>query len=656
MKLPASSAAARNVAPTVTVYETEMSDLGAENPLPPLAGAPRQPYRIGPGVPADLRKRAEYGYPPNLFPYSVLDGYTRTRSPRRLPAVILENSLLRATVLPSLGGRIWELVDKATGKNLVHTPPTIQFANFALRNAWFAGGIEWNIGTRGHSPTSCAPWHAAIVETDSGPVLRLWEFERLREVVVQVDLWLPEESPALFAAVRLRNPNAQEVPMYWWTNAAVPEGPQTRVIAPAVTAFGSDYESDIRRVAPADLDGVDATWPVRNPHAADYFFDVPAAETHPWITAVDQDGDGLAMLSTDRLRGQKLFVWGQGDGGRNWQEWLSPGFAPYLEIQAGLAQTQFEHLPMPAGAEWVWVEAFGNARLDPGPSHSGWTAAVEHARDRVSGLVPPDELDHALDFARQNADAAPARSIADGSGWGALEGARRAADGLPWVEESGTPFPRAGITAAQGPWLALLEGEPFSAGDSVPAFVAGRAWEERLAQEGSPRALFHAATMAHARGDLEAAAALYRSALDGDPGLALARRGLGLTEISRGAAGPGLEELRAACALDPRSVPLAVEAMALHLEHGQPEAALALAARLREALGGLDGDGPGMGRVLFLMARAHARLGDTETARAMLLDGIRIADLREGDESQADLWREVFPDREVPPEYRFAMH
>lgn len=656
MKPPARSAAARNVLPTVAEYGTEMSDLGPESPLPPVAGGLRQPYRIGPGVPSDLRGRAEYGYPPNIYPYSIHDGYTRARSPRRLPAVVLENARLKATVLPGLGGRIWELLDKGTGKDLVHTPPTIQFANFALRNAWFAGGIEWNIGTRGHSPTSCVPWHAAIVETDSGPVLRMWEFERLREVVVQVDLWLPEDSPALFAAVRLRNPNENEVPMYWWTNAAVPEGPDTRVIAPAETAFGSDYESDIRRVAPADLDGVDATWPVRNGHAADYFFDVPAAERHPWITAVDGEGDGLAMLSTARLRGQKLFVWGQGEGGRNWQEWLSPGFAPYLEIQAGLAQTQFEHLPMPAGAEWTWVEAFGNAGLEPGPAHAEWAAAVEHARPRVLELVTPAELERALAYARRNADAAPGRPVAEGSGWGALEVARRRSEGLPWIAEAGTPFPPAGMTAAQKPWLALLEGAPFAPDDGVPAFVAGRTWESRLAEDGSPRALFHAATMAHAREDPEAAAGLYRRALDGDPGLALAHRGLGLVEIARGDPAAGLAELRAACALDPRSVPLALEAMAQHLEHGQPEAALGLADRLRAALGEPGADAAGMGRVRFLVACAHARAGDVQTARAMLQDGILIPDLREGDEAQADLWREVFPDREVPQRYRYAMH
>ena len=111
--------------------------------------------------------------------------------------------------------------------------------------------------------------------------------------------------------------------MYWWTNAAVPESAQSRIIAPADSAFASDYTDGISRVVPTDDDGIDCTWPTNNPRARDFFFDLPPGKRR-WIVNADEDGDGLAMLSTDRLRGRKLFVWGQGSGGNRWQDWLSP--------------------------------------------------------------------------------------------------------------------------------------------------------------------------------------------------------------------------------------------------------------------------------------------------------------------------------------------
>ncbi|MGW9413032.1 DUF5107 domain-containing protein [Arthrobacter cupressi] len=639
---------------TAGTITLEVAAFGPDSPLPPVAAGIQAPYRVGMGVPDELAARAAYGYPPNIYPYTIQDGYSRQRQDRELPAVVLENRHLRATVLPGLGGRIWELFDKASGKQLLHSPRTIQFANFALRNAWFAGGLEWNIGTRGHTPTSCIPWHTAVLTVPGGDqVLRMWEFERLRGVVVQVDLWLPADSRVLFSAVRLRNPAPDEVPMYWWSNAAVPETEDTRVIAPATTAFGSDYETDIQRVTPTEHEGRDATWPVRNDHAADYFFDIPEGRRH-WIAAVDADGDGLAMLSTSRLRGKKLFVWGQGDGGRNWQEWLSPGGGRYSEIQAGLAQTQFEHLPMPGRAEWSWVEAYGNARLDPATAHGAWDAAVEHAQSRLAALADQQTLEEALAFAGSIADTAPQDRLLVGTGWGALEEELRRVTGMLPLDTGGTPFPADTLTGEQAPWVELLRrglpdgGSPLTFPGSG-SFVAGPAWERLLEGAAGAEARFHGATLKHARQDLAPAEQLYAQALQLDPGHALAHRGLGLLLLATGRVAQGLAEMRAACAADPAGGKLLAEAMTLHLAHAEPRAALLLAEQAP----------PGTvaaGRNRFLTACALAGSGRTEEAAAILREGVEIPDLLEGDNAISELWQQLCPGEEVPRKYRFSMH
>ncbi|UKA59720.1 DUF5107 domain-containing protein [Arthrobacter sp. FW306-2-2C-D06B] len=631
-----------------------MAELGPNSPLPVVMAELDQPYRIGDGVPEELQAAARYGQVPNMFPYLMQDGYSRERTAHDLPAVVLENSKLRAVVLPTLGGRLWELFDKASGKQLLHTHGTLQFANIALRKAWFAGGLEWNIGTRGHSPTTCDPLHTAIVKTPEGhDVLRMWEFERLREVVFQVDMWLPEDSDVLLTAVRIRNPQDHEVPMYWWSNAAVPETAETRVIAPATEAFGSDYTTDIARVRPTEHQGADATWLVNSPHAADFFFDIQPGHRH-WIAAVDHDGDGLAMLSTSLLRGKKLFVWGQGDGGKRWQEWLSPGAGPYAEIQAGLAQTQFEHLAMPAGAEWSWVEAYGNAKLDPATSHGrDWDAAVTHASARLEDLVPDAELEVALAEAARNYALPPDEMLVRGSAWGALESARRRHSGRGWLDESGTPFADDATPDAieeTGPWHSLLDGASFLGAET---FVAGADWEELLAKDGGAEAQFHLATMKHARQDLGGAIAGYGTALIAD-GLSprsrvLATRGHALALFASNKIDEGLAELAAASRLEPSNLPLLSEAMTLSIRHGNPAQALALAS---EAPGGMSD----VGRVRFLTALALAGVGKGQEAAAMLRDGVEIPDIREGEDGIAELWQEVCPEEPVPAHYRFGMH
>lgn len=636
---------------TVTTISLTMAELGPLNPLPVVAAELDQPYTVGEGVPEELQASARYGVVPNVYPYLMQDGYSREAAPKELPAVVLENSKLKATVIPSLGGRIWELFDKATGKQLLHTHDAPQLANIALRKAWFAGGLEWNIGTRGHSPTSCDPLHTAIVHTPDGKhILRVWEYERLREVVFQVDIWLPVDSDVLFAAVRLRNPNDHDVPMYWWSNAAIPETDRTRVIAPADEAFGSDYATDITRVTPTSHEGYDGTWLVNSPHAADFFFDIDPSERR-WVVAADDDGDGLAMLSTGLLRGKKLFVWGQGQGGKRWQEWLSPGAGPYAEIQAGLAQTQFEHLVMPAGAEWAWVEAYGNGHLDRETSHGDdWDAAVAHASERLEQLLPHGELEAMLPSAISNADIPPSEMLLYGSGWGVVERARRSRAGLAWVDESGTPFADESVSAEQEPWLGLLDGKAF---DGAHSFVAGADWEELLAGQEGPEAAFHLATMRHARQDLEGAKARYQEVLaagDVRPRTkALAHRGLGLALLAEGRDAEGLAELRNGVETDPSTTALLTEAATLGIRHGNPAMALELTDRAPK-------EGAAVGRLRFLRALAHARTGNPGEAAAILREGVEIPDLREGEDAIAALWEEVCPGEPVPFSYQFGMH
>ncbi|MBO9706198.1 MAG: DUF5107 domain-containing protein, partial [Arthrobacter sp.] len=451
---------------------------------------------------------------------------------------------------------------------------------------------------------------------------------------------------------------------YWWSNAAVPQTPGSRVLAPAATAFSSDYSS-ITVVDPSRYEGRDCTWPARNRHANDFFFDIPEA-ARKWVLTADDDGDGLAMLSTDRLRGRKLFVWGTSEGGRHWQRWLTPDGGEYAEIQAGLAQTQFQHLPLPAGGSWTWTEAYGNAAVDPALSHAeDWSEAVAHAGERVDALLDRAARDEAHRAAESRMDLPVEEILGHGQGWGALEAQVRQKSGLPPFP-AGTPFPETSLGAEQEPWLALLRDGTFPGAATQPA---GPLWEERLAAlAGDPAAVLQRAFMAQGAGRVDEAEALYLEALDpAAKGLstrdtALAHRGLAL--IARGRAGvvddvSGEEEARretvaryrTACALLPDDRQLLAEALDAVLEAGEPEEALAL-------LSGAPFEDPTAffhGRLLLLRARALHALGRTQEVAELLKAGIEVPDLREGVNVLRELWESAVPGEPLPVEYDFTM-
>jgi len=64
--------------------------------------------------------------------------------------------------------RLWSLVHKPSGRELLDVNPVFQPANPAIRNSWLIEGVEWNIGIIGHSPFTCSPLFAARVEWVDG--------------------------------------------------------------------------------------------------------------------------------------------------------------------------------------------------------------------------------------------------------------------------------------------------------------------------------------------------------------------------------------------------------------------------------------------------------------------------------------------------------
>ncbi|GAA0478902.1 DUF5107 domain-containing protein [Streptomyces sp. NPDC046215] len=630
------------------VLSLPAAPLGPENPLPALL-PPGKPHHL------DARQRAalparmarQVGYAPlrSVLPVRLRDGYTRQRTPTDVDAIVIENDRLRATVLPGLGGRVHSLEHKPSGRQLLYRNPVLQPAAFALNGAWFSGGIEWNIGATGHTPLSVAPLHAARVPAPGGgEMLRLWEWERLRDLPFQVDLWLPDGSDFLYVGVRVRNPHDRPAPVYWWSNIAVPEGGGSRVLAPADTAWRFGYERSLRRVPVPEWEGADRTYPPNSPHAADFFYEVPDGDRR-WIAALDADGHGLVQTSTDLLCGRKLFVWGSGPGGQRWQQWLTePGTGGYAEIQAGLARTQLEHVRLDAGGEFAWLEAYGPLAADAAAVHGAdWAAARGEVASRLEAALPRADVDAAYAAWRPHADLDPKERLATGSGWGALE-VERGRYELP-----GTPFDPSTLGAEQEPWAELLRTgslpPPPRALPPLPTLVSTY-WRDQLetAEVGDPddHLRYHLGVARWHAGDRSQAVRSWEQTSEGHwPSmrcLAVADREDGHVER---AADRYVKAYDSARAEGREGAGWTAVTTALARETVE---ALLAADRAEEAGRVLDALRPAIrdrGRFKLLRARALLARGEAAAARAIFDEGFEVDDLREGDETLADTWQAI---------------
>lgn len=622
-------------------YVIEAADVGPENPHPMFRGpADDMIVPASAQIPEEERRFLGWRTAFRILPHRVQDGYSRRRDSQGLPSIVLQNRRLRATVLPAMGGRLVSLIDRTTGRETLFRNPIFQPGNLALRNAWFAGGIEWNAGQFGHHVLTCAPVHAyRITGPDGEPGLRLAEWDRAKGFTWQVDLHLPEGAGALVAYVRIENPHPYELPMYWWTNIAVPETGGGRVIVPAESGISGVPDSGFELVDVPGADG-DVTYPARRTGASECFFRLPAEERR-WIAAVDENGSGFFETSTMRLIGRKLFCWGRGAGGRRWQEFLSGPGASYLEIQAGLARTQVESVPMPPSTVWDWVEAFGPINLTAEDAHSSnWSVARSAAASAIERAAGSESSLEAYRAACAEVGAAPpGERLRVGSGWAALERRRCAAAGQPATVAASLATEDSDLGPEQQPWLLLLERGRLPSADRLAlpyAYMTQPEWRVQLEQAATVRKLnwaewLHLGVMRMEARDTDGARTAFARSNAALPN-AWALRNLAWVARCAGETAEAIRLLQAAVVRGPANVGVADELLTLLGDAGDHAQMLAV-------LEALPADVREDGRIRLAAVRALTATGDLDGAEALLAG--EIPTIREGEVSLTDLWFEV---------------
>jgi tetratricopeptide (TPR) repeat protein len=211
----------------------------------------------------------------------------------------------------------------------------------------------------------------------------------------------------------------------------------------------------------------------------DYFFKT-TDNKRKYIAALDENGYGLVQTSTRRLKGRKLFVWGQGEGGHTWQRFLTDKAGDYAEIQAGLGQTQYECIPMPPLASWEWVEGYGAMSADPSAVHSEWMNARREVENKLNEILTEAWLEDYLINSKKDYVCRNGFLIQNGSGFGALENKRREIMGEQTISAH---LDFGAVQEQQKHWLALLEKGQLpcpSINEQPPCYMIGGKWYELL--------------------------------------------------------------------------------------------------------------------------------------------------------------------------------
>ncbi len=618
---------------TFTRLPFQAADLGTPSIVPAMYGSCSpigcEPVTLAPGMRPEEGACVDRGLIHTILPYTLQNGYDRELRTREMDCAVLENDFLRATFVLDLGGRLWSLYDKKENRELLYENPVFQPANLALRDAWFSGGVEWNIGMIGHHPYTCSPLFAAEGKTVSGnPLLVLYEYERKRGCAYTIEATLSDALLLLRVTIENRRPTPTW--MYWWSNMAIDEKEGNRVIVPARQSY--TYTPDGKGgvlVGAEDIPYIgdwDISYPSNHSVARDFFFRVDP-EQKKWIASIDQNGKGMAQLSTEREIGRKLFVWGaQSQGGKTWNRWLSHSESRYTEIQAGLLRSQREQCLMPAASEYQWIEGYRSYAGDPAVLHG-----IDYARaQQTVETALEDSFSHLDAHAFELDGELTIRHY--GSGWGALEEKLRGERLSRLVR-----FPEDSITE-ESDIAALLESGHLPARDpairSLP-YVAGEGYIARLEASGDTdwyTQLLLGCAYYEARRFADAKAAFTRSAQASlNP---IACRCLAWMCADNGETAQARDWMQRCCALGKDYCRLIVDAAEFYQRFGSD----ADVCRLIETYGAPFSDG----RLTMYYARSLVRLGRLDEARPLVNAHLTVATMREGERSTFTLWCDLY--------------
>ena len=274
-----------------------------------------------------------------VYPYPFLDSLGNQKTNKSWKAVHLENEYLKVTVLPELGGHVYQIFDKTINRDIIYTNPVMKYAMVGLRGAWVSGGIEWNFPD-GHTLTTVAPIDYVLrTEADGSASVAVGDTERVQGMQWQVVLRLRPGRRVLETEVTLNN--RRNVPgRYWyWSTAGAPAAPDMRFNYPMREAYPHAF------------------WPVfkfPKEKGVDLgrFSDVPnflslfARDSKRDYFGIyyEQSDWGVVHVADHReLPGKKTWTWGTDENGDVWVDKLTDGGGQYVEFQGGRFETQMEH-------------------------------------------------------------------------------------------------------------------------------------------------------------------------------------------------------------------------------------------------------------------------------------------------------------------------
>lgn len=303
---------------------------------------------------------------PKIYPYFTFEGYSAEGKEMPWKVVTLENDYVQVFVLPESGGKVWGAIEKSTGNEFIYRNEVMKFRNISMRGPWTSGGIEFNFGIIGHSPSTASRVDYLTSENEDGSV-SCWigNLDLPSRTLWRVEIRLPADQAYFETHTQWYNPTSLTQSYYNWMTAAAPAREDLELFCPGYLYLEHSGEA---HSWPIDDQGRNLALykdndfgPSKSYHVVGTYEDFFGGYFHnPEV--------GFGHWSPyEEMPGQKIWLWALSRSGGIWEDLLTDTDGQYIEFQAGRLFNQYSpgrksnpirQVGFPPGATDRWDEVW----------------------------------------------------------------------------------------------------------------------------------------------------------------------------------------------------------------------------------------------------------------------------------------------------------
>jgi Tfp pilus assembly protein PilF len=274
------------------------------------------------------------------YPYFIFDGYSDKGIPRDWKVVTLENSYIKVSVLPDVGGKVWGAVEKSTGMEFVYLNHVLKFRALGIRGPWTSGGIEHNFGLDlGHAPwTSSSVDYVTLEHPDGSVSCVVGGLDLASRTQWRVDIRLPGDKAYFETRSMWYNPMPLRDAYLSWENGGFKATEDLEFCFPGSYYIGHD---GIVESWPYDENGRNLSLYKENNFGTDRSYHVSGLFSD-WFGGYwhkSNFGFGHYTPYTD-APGKKIWRWSLARDGAIWEDLLTDSDGQYIEAQSGVKFNQ----------------------------------------------------------------------------------------------------------------------------------------------------------------------------------------------------------------------------------------------------------------------------------------------------------------------------